>query len=257
MMIEKKYKPSFHKANARYRGVTELSQYTNFVLESAHDLLLLSHLTTGNEVTNVKGHEQEVYDNFVSVMTGDKEVAKSNLFTASTLQKIDYSRTVAVPDLHNWSALNDCTMTESNGVYSLSSAGLKDPVGMYSTLYVEPGDKFYIRLKVRSLNGATDFSFGSNNIRTGPNQSGDTRKYALDGSNEYTTLDYVLRCQYAGYISLNINVNEKPALLRAASIDIKELEIHYFQESLIGVSNFDTGIKPNVDEVEEQINSIR
>lgn len=47
MRITKTFKPSFHKANARYRGVTEHSQYTNFVLESAHDLLLLSGIATG------------------------------------------------------------------------------------------------------------------------------------------------------------------------------------------------------------------
>ncbi|MEC3316203.1 hypothetical protein P9141_25935, partial [Bacillus thuringiensis] len=111
MKIEKKYKPSFHKANARYRGVTELSQYTNFVLESAHDLLLLGHITEGNEATNKDGHKKEMYNNFVSIMTGDREVGKSNVFTASTLQKIDYSRTVPVPELDSWSPLNGCTKT--------------------------------------------------------------------------------------------------------------------------------------------------
>lgn len=59
MKIEKKYKPSFHKANARYRGVTELSQYTNFVLESAHDLLLLGNITEGNEATHKDGHKKK------------------------------------------------------------------------------------------------------------------------------------------------------------------------------------------------------
>lgn len=96
MIIEKKYKPSFHKANALYRGVTEHSQYTNFVLESAHDLLKIGHITTGNEVTDIKGHESEMYDNFVSIMTGDSELGKSNLFTASSLQKVDQEIDITV-----------------------------------------------------------------------------------------------------------------------------------------------------------------
>lgn len=257
MIIEKQYKPSFHKANARYRGVTELSQYTNFILESAHDLLLLSQITTGSEAVSKKGHEKELYDNFISVMTGDEEVGKSNLFTASTLQKIDYSRTVPVPKLTSWSSLNGCTMTTVNGAQKLTSAGLKDPVGMYSTLYVEPGDKIYIRLKARSTGGASDFTFGSNNMRMGPDTNGDTRKVKLAASSNFITLDYVLRFQYAENVSLNINVHQKPSVLAAASVEIKDLEIRYFKETPVQVSSFHSVLSPAVDEIEEKLNSIR
>ncbi|MFE7817752.1 hypothetical protein ACFU1R_06060 [Priestia megaterium] len=257
MIIEKKYKPSFHKANARYRGVTELSQYTNFVLESAHDLLLLSQITTGSEAINKKGHEEELYENFVSIMTGDKEVAKSNLFTASTLQKIDYSRKVPVPTLSSWSVLNGCTLSQTNGIYKLTSNGLKDPVGMYTTLYVEPGDKIYIRLSVRSSGGAPDFTFGSNNMRLGPGENGDTRKIAVANNNQFIMVDHVLRFQYAESISLNLNVHQNPNLLTASSVEVKDLEIYYFKEAPVQVSSFDTVIKPSIDELEEKINSIR
>ncbi|MES9681789.1 hypothetical protein ABWK22_02490 [Gottfriedia acidiceleris] len=257
MLIEKKYKPSFHKANARYRGVTELSQYTNFVLESAHDLLLLGHITEGNEKTNKVGHQKEMYNNFVSIMTGDQEVGKSNLFTASTLQKIDYSRNVPIPTLNSWSPLNGCTMTTVGDAIKLSSNGLQDPVGMYSTLYVEPGEKLYIRMKVRSTGGASDFSFGSINMRKGPESNGDTKKVSLEASNEFKTVDYVLRFQYAESISININVHENPDTLKATNIEVKDLEIYYFNELPVQVSSFDTVIKPNVDELEEKINSIR
>lgn len=257
MKIEKKFKPSFHKANARYRGVTELSQYTNFVLESAHDLLLLGHITEGNEATNKAGHKKEMYNNFVSIMTGDQEVGKSNLFTASTLQKIDYSRTVPVPGLNSWSPVNGCTKTTVGDAIKLSSNGLLDPVGMYSTLYVEPGEKLYIRMKVRSTAGASDFSFGSNNMRMGPDNNGDTKKVPLAASNEFITVDYVLRFQYAESISININVHEDPNALRATNIEVKDLEIYYFDEAPIQVSSFHTVIKPSIDELEEKINSIR
>lgn len=257
MRLEKRYKPSFHKANARYRGVTELNQYMNFVQESAHDLLLLSHITTGNEATDMKGHEQEAYENFVAIMTGDEEVGKSNLFTASSLQKIDYSRSVNVPALSNWSALNECEVTQAGDSYTLLSKGLKDPVGIYSTLYVEPGDKLYIRLKAKSSTGAVDFSFGSNNMRVAPNENGDTRKVSLKEGADYVTLDYVLRCKYAESIHLNINVHEAPDVLKETTVDIKDVEIYYFYEKDIRVSSFDEDIKPLVNDLEEQINSIR
>lgn len=109
MRIEKKYKPSFHKANARYRGVTELSQYTNFVLESAHDLLLLGHITEGNEATHKDGHKKEMYNNFVSIMTGLSRSREVECIYGFHASKIDYSRTVPVPGLDSWSPLNGCT----------------------------------------------------------------------------------------------------------------------------------------------------
>lgn len=256
MIIEKKFKPSFHKANSRYRGVTEHSQYTNFVLESAHDLLLLSHISTGNESTLIKGHEKEMFDNFVSIMTGDEEIGRSNLFTSSTLQKINKDRAVPVPGLESWSPLNGCTQTQNGTTFTLSSQGLQDPVGMYSTIWVEPGDKLYIRLKVRSNGGAPAFSFGSNNMRTN-GSIGDTKAVNISTNQEFQIVDYVIHAQYAQFISLNINVHEAPNTLSATSIEVKDLEVHYFQESLIQAASFDTIIKPAVNVLEEKINSIR
>lgn len=258
MRLKKKHKPSFHKANARYRGVTELSQYTNFVLESAHDLLLLSHVTTGNEATSIKGQEQEIYENFVALTTGEKGVGKSNIETASTLQRIDHSRSVGVPqDLGAWIPLNQCKIKPVGDAYRLSSDAWEDTVGMYATLFAEPGEKFYIRLKVKSETGATDFSFGSNNIRTGPQTQGDTKKVSLEAGADYVTLDYVLTVQYTGAMHLNINVHQDPEYLKETTVDIKDLEIYYFEERPIHLASLDGYIKPKLDELEEQINSIR
>lgn len=257
MIIEKKHKPSFHKANARYRGVTEHAQYTNFVLESAHDLLKIAHITTGNDSVAINGHAKELYQNFVSVMTGDEEVGKSNVFTASTLQKINHNRIVPVPVLDNWIPINGCTMTKTGDVYKLTSAGLRDPVGMATNLYVEPGDKIYVRLKVKSNTGAADFSFGSINMRTGPDTKGDTKKRPLEKNQGFITLDYILRFGYSESVSLNINVHEQPDILTATEIEVKDLEIYYIEETDVQVKSFDQQIKPNLDGIEEKINSIR
>ncbi|UOE58051.1 hypothetical protein [Cytobacillus oceanisediminis] len=256
MRLEKKHKPSFHKANARYRGVTEHNQYTNFVLETAHDLVLLINVTKGNQHTQQEGHEKEIYNNFVSVMTGDKEVGKSNLFTASTLQKIDKSRNVPVPGMEGWSSIGGCTVTKSGDSFMLTSQGLIETTGMFSPLYVEPGDKIYIRLKVKSGAGAPYFSFGSNNLRT-VEQTGNTKKVEVSAGADYILVDHVLRCHYTEAIQLNINLHESPEFLQPTSVEIKDLEIHYFQETSVAASSFDTSIKPSVDAMEEKINSIR
>ncbi|WP_433957848.1 hypothetical protein [Cytobacillus horneckiae] len=190
-------------------------------------------------------------------MTGDEEVGKSNLFTASTLQKIDRTRIVELPGLENWSPLNGCTMTHSGRIYRLSSNGLKDPVGIFSNLYVEPGDKLYIRLKVRSNNGAVDFSFGSVNMRVGPDTNGDTRKVIVEKNQDFVTVDYILRFQYAESVSVNINVHEQPDILQPTEVEVKDLEIYYLEESPIQVASFDEVIKPGLDQLEEDINSIR
>lgn len=229
----------------------------NFTLESVHDLLLLSHITTGNESTDMKGHEQEAYENFVALMNGDQQVGKSNIFTASTLQKIDYSRSVDVPDITHWQKQNECQVSQNGDVFTLTSRGLKDPVGIYTTLYVEPGDKLYIRLKANSVNGAADFSFGSNNMRLGPNENGSTSKIALEAGEDYVTLDHVLSFQYAEAVHLNINVHEDPETLMSTTVQIKDVEIYYFYEKDMQVSSMNGEIKPLLDDLEEQLNSIR
>lgn len=257
MRIKKVFKPSFHKANARYRGVTEHAQYTNFLLESVHDIFLLANIKTGNQKVDLKGHESEIHDNFVSIMTGDTEVGKSNLFTASTLNKINKDRDMPIPTLENWSPVNGCTRTQIGDVFRLKSDGLLDPVGLYTTLYVEPGDSIYIRLKVKSGSGAEDFSFGSNNMRQGPTTVGDTKKVSIEKDADFVVLDYVLRAKYAEAVSININVHEAPATLTPDEVEIKDLEIYYIDESEANVSSYHTIIKPKMNELEEKINSIR
>ncbi|MEK1828977.1 hypothetical protein AAAC51_07460 [Priestia megaterium] len=190
-------------------------------------------------------------------MTGDSGVGKSNLFTASTLFKIDHDRQVPVPKLTSWSSLNGCTLAPAGSTQKLTSAGLLDPVGMYSTLYVEPGDKIYMRFKVRSTGGANDFTFGSNNMRKGPDTMGDTRKVPLAASTAFITVDYMLRFQYAENVSLNLNVHQNPATLKAASVEIKDLEIYYFKEADVQVSSIYSTLSPALDELEEKLNSIR
>jgi hypothetical protein len=257
MWYEKKLKPSFHRANARFRGVTDFHQYANFLNESGHDLFRLFSEMFGNDHRNTPGHQREMKDNFVAAMNGGRDVGKAQLFTAATLYKIDDARNVPLPALGQWIPLNGAGRTEATDGLVISSAGLQDPVGLYSTMYVEPGDKLYIRLKAKSTNGAPDFSFGSNNLRTGPNANGDTRKVPLEAGADYQLYDYILRCQYAGTVSININVHENPEQLRVSTVQVKDLEISYIQEKDLQFAPLEGRLKTEVGQIEERINSIR
>lgn len=257
MRIKKEYKPTFHRSNARYRGVTDKSQYTNFILETVRDLLHLSHITTGNEATDTKGHEKEIMENFLSIMTGDHEVGRSNIFTASTLRKVDKDRELNIPALTSWSSLNECEVKMSGDSYILESPGLKSDVGMYTTIFAEPGDSIYIRLKVRSDEGAADFSFGSNNMRTGPTSNGDTKKVPILKNKDYVIVDHVIRFKYAESVSININVHQEPDALGSGTIQVKDVEIYYINESDMEISPYHTDVKPNLSRIEDEIRAIR
>lgn len=257
MQLEKRFKPTHTKANARYRGVTEHSQYTNFVLESAHDLLLLSHLTTGNEHKGRLGHEEEIKQNFQAVMTGDGEVQKANLFTAATLQKINREKSVPIPSMGAWELVNGCVRTATSGGHKLNSAGLQNPVGALSRLFVETGDRLYIRMKVRSATGAENMSFGSSNIRRGPSETGDLKQVNLAAGADFVTVDHIIGAGYTESITLNVNLHTDPDFLKVTEIEVKDVEVFYLQETPVQASSYHDRIKPVMDELEETINSIK
>lgn len=255
MRHKKQFKPTFHKANARYRGVTDKSQYSNFVLETTRDLLHLYQITTGSE--ELKGHQQEIGGNFLSVMTGDGDVGRSNLFTASILRKINKERVLDVPELSSWLPLNNCTIESNGDSFLLTSPALETDVGMYTTLYVEPGDNIYIRLKVKSSTGAPFFSFGSNNARTGPETVGNTRNVSIQKDGEYVLLDYIVHFRYAEAVSLNINVHENPDSLTPSSIEVKDIDMYYIDESNINLSPYHSVIKPELNRVTDEIKRLK
>lgn len=257
MKLEKKYKPTFHKANARYRGVTELGQYSNFVLESAHDLVHLHHILNGHTGKGIKGQTQEIGDNFKAIMGGEEEVGNSTLFTAATLNTLDKERKVEIPSLENWQPLNQCIIQPTKKGVILESKGLKDPVGIYTPLYVESGQQLYMRLKVKSATGAPSFSFGSNNKRTGPSLEGDVKPVFISRNQDYLLVDHILTCKYTETIHLNINVHQFPEVLNPESIEIEDFEIYYLNSSDVHVMSMHEELKPTVNRMYEQLYSIQ
>lgn len=255
MIIEKKHKPTFHKANARYRGVTELGQYSNFVLESAHDIVRLNHLILGNEKKGISGQLNEIKDNFQAIIGGDREVGNANLFTAATLNKI--SEVVDVPPIESWNSLNECIVAKTENGVKLESKGLMGTVGIYTPLYVQPGQQIYIRLKVKSTTGAPTFTIGSSNIRTGPSTTGITKTIPISANSDLLLIDHIISCKYAETIHLNINIHQKPQILKKEDVEIEEFEIYYLDSREISVKSHYAEIKPTLDSIYEQLYSIQ
>lgn len=255
MIIQQKHRPTFHKANARYRGVTELGQYSNFVLESAHDILRLNHLIYGNKNKEVNGQLNDIEDNFRAIVSGDREVSKVNLFTAATLNKID--EPITVPDLENWNQLNECIVKKTDDGVILESKGLVGTVGIYTPIYVQSGQKIYIRLKVKSKSGAPTFTIGSANIRTGPSSTGATKTTPVPQNDEYLLIDYIIPCKYTETIHLNINIHHLPQFLKQEEVEIKDFEIYYLDSKEISLKSYEEDIKPTLNAMNTQLKSIQ
>lgn len=255
MIIEKKHKPTFHKANARYRGVTELGQYSNFVLESAHDIVRLNQLISGHEGKGINGQLNDIEDNFRAITSGDREVSSTNLFTATTLNKINEA--VDVPPLEDWSSLNECIVTKTEKGVKLKSKGLSGTVGIYTPLYVQPGQQIYMRLKAKSATGAPTFTIGSSNMRIGPSSTGVTKTVSISQNSDFLLMDYTISCKYAETIQLTINVHQSPEVLREEEVEIEDFKIYYLDSKEIRVKSYYEEIKPTLNSMYEQLYSIQ
>jgi len=256
MKLEKQWKPSGAIANARYRGVTDLAQYSNFILETVHDMNLLSHLLTGNEKTNTLGHEKEIEDNYISLFNGDVSPASYNSFTASNICKVDRNRPVALPALDQWEKINGCTVSKSGTAYTLTSNGQLDPCGIRTGLFVMPGDVIYIRLKIKTTTsgGVKGFAFGSQNLNNG---AGSLKKMDVSVTNDGFFVDYRLYCMSQETVFLNLYVHNQPSVLKAQSIEIQSMECFYANEVPVGVTPLNGELKRDLNEMRETINFLK
>ena len=254
MKIEKRLKPSGTKSNSRYRGVTDLMQFSNFVLESAHDMNLLAHELTGNEPTGKLGHEKEIEDNYISLFNGGVNPASYSSFTASTICKVNRSRAVKVPALDTWEKVNGCTVTKSGTTYKLSSPGTLDPCGVRTGIFVFPGDIIYFRLKVSSTTNLDAFTFGSENINRG---AGDLKKVNIIANSDGLYVDYRLYCTSQETIFLNVYVHKQPSTLKAQSVSVQLIECFYAEEVPVNVTPLNGELKNGLNEMRESINFLK
>jgi hypothetical protein len=255
MIIKNNLRPTAIKTNSRFRGPTELGKYTNFVLETVHDLKLLGSVMDRNEfVEGHRGHTDFINDNFAAYISGEASIT-SNVSTASTLV---HPKEEIMEDINlltsEWAEYGECMRGQGERGYTLESPGTLDPSGVGTQEYVEEGDIVYIRMGVRLLSGNGDaFSLGSHDI----NQSeGDMTKYEIPQNGSIIYVDKRLYCKHREPISINIDVHNLPEELGPVNIEVFDIEIRHLSENKLTVEPIDTVVKSRVNNLESKIRNI-
>jgi hypothetical protein len=255
MIIKNNLRPTTIRTNSRFRGPTELEKYSNFVLETVHDLKLLSSVMDRNDyIEGHRGHTDYINDNFVAYVGGGVPIT-SNIATASTLQvtKEDVFDSLNLMDA-NWVAHNGCSKTQTETGVQLSTSGLLDPAGIKTQKYVEEGDIIYIRMGVRFISGDNEsFTIGSSNINQG---DGDLEKFKLPQNGSTIYIDKRLYCKHREPIEININVHNVPDILTATNVEVFDVEIKYMSENNLAVAPINTQVKSKVNELEDKVKNI-
>lgn len=255
MIIKNNLRPTAIRTNSRFRGPTELEKYTNFVLETVHDLKLLGSVMDRNDfVQGHKGQTDFINDNFTALVTGGTTIT-SNVDTASTIYHPigDVFEEINLVD-NNWSEYGECQRFETQNGIQLHTNGLLDPSGIATQKYVEEGDILYIRVGVKYVSGDHDsFSLGSHDIGQG---EGDITKYKLPQNGTIIYLDKRLYCKHREPISINIDVNNLPDFLEPTTVEITSIEIKYLREDKVKVQPVDTVVKSKINNLDSKLRNI-
>lgn len=255
VQIKWKWKPSGAKANARYRGVTDLEQYSNFILESAHDMNLLSHILTGNESTKMPGHEKAIQDNQIALLNGDVSPVAYSSFTSSTLMKIDKNKPIDVPPLHLWEKVGGCEVTKIDEGYRLSSPATFQTCGIRTGLFVSSGDILSIRLRAKTADGIPDFTIGSENLNGG---IGDLKIFPVKVDSYGFYIDYRLYCKNHETIFLNMYLYDEPERdVVTSSVELYDIGLYYGEEINVSPVPLNGELKTDLNQIRETLNFLK
>lgn len=255
MILKNHLRPTAIKTNARFRGPTELEKYSNFVLETAHDLKLLGSVMDRNDfVAGHRGHTDFIQDNFAAYVNGGAPIT-AHVSTATTIAHPTGSVFGDVDLLDsNWATYGGCQKTASPEGVRLTSPGLQDPAGIANQKYVEEGDILYVRLGVRLLAGSgAAFSLGSHDINQG---EGDMTKFEIPENGSTIYIDKRLYCRHREPISVNIDVHNVPAVLQGATVEVVDVDVQYLSENHLTVQPVDTVVKAKMNTLESTIRNI-
>lgn len=255
MIIKNNLRPTAIRTNSRFRGPTELGKYTNFVLETVHDLKLLGSVMDRNDfVEGHRGQTDFIEDNFGAYVSGDAPITAS-INTASTIYspKGNVFETLDLMD-SNWVTHGGCSKAKTAKGIKLTSTGLLDPAGISIQKYVEEGDIIYIRMGVKFISGDnTSFTLGSENIN---GNEGDQTKYKIPQNGSIIYVDKRLYCKQREPINITIDVTNMPDMLEATSMEIFDVEIKYISENALTVQPVDTVVKSKINNLESKIRNI-
>lgn len=248
-------RPSIIRTNSRYRGPTGLGDYSNFLLESIHDMKLLGAMLDRNE--NIEGHKGQAYhiqDNFNAYLHGDADITSSAdsatvLFHTTIPAKIN-------TDLMSgdWAVYGSTTRETTDEGVEIDSPGLLDPAGVGAQLIGEEGDIFYVRMKVKHLHGdTTGFAIGSHNINHG---EGDMENKQIPQNGATIYVDKRLYCRHRGPFTVNIDVHNLPDQLENGAVEVSEVSIHYAEEHHLAMSPIDMEMKSRIRHLEQRLKGI-
>lgn len=255
MILKNSYRPTMMRTNSPFRGPTEINKYSNFILESVHDMKLLGAMMERNDyIQGHKGQADFIYDNFAAYISGDAPV-RANMATAGVIRhpQGDVLDSMDLMDL-NWVAYGGCTRAETESGVTLQTTGIQDPSGIATQKIVEEGQIIYIRLAVKLLSGQGEaFSVGSHDINQG---EGDMKKFKIPQNGSTIYLDKRLYCKHREPISINIDVHNLPDMLEPTKVEISHVEIKYLSENDVSVTPIDTSLKTRVNSLEDRIQNI-
>jgi hypothetical protein len=255
MIIKKNLRPTSIRTNSRYRGQTELSKYTNYVLETVHDLKLLGSVLDRNEyLPGHRGHTDFIQDNVVAYVSGNAEITSTVDDATTLLHPLENVFDNLDVMSNTWSTYGGCTRKQTATGVELTTTGLLDPSGIATQKYVEEGDIIYIRMGVRLLSGpGTDFTLGSHDINQG---EGDLKKYKIPQNGSIIYVDKRLYCKHREPISINFDVHYAPDTLNATSVEISDVEIRYISENSLTTAPTNGVIKPRINSLEDKIQNM-
>lgn len=248
-------RPSIIRTNSRYRGPTGLGNYSNFLLESIHDMKLLGATLDRNE--NIEGHKGQtdhIKDNFSAYLHGDADItasADSATILFHTTRPANVSTDLMSGD---WAVYGSASRSSSDEATVITSPGLLDPAGIGAQLLGEEGDIFYIRMKVKHIEGDTSgFSIGSHNINYG---EGDVENKQIPQNGTTIYVDKRLYCRHRGPFTVNIDVHNTPDQLEMGRIEVSEVSIHYAEEHHLAMAPIDMEMKSRARHLEARLKSI-
>lgn len=255
MILKNHLRPTTIKTNARFRGPTELEKYSNFILETVHDLKLLGSVMDRNDfVEGHRGHTDFIKDNFAAYVNGEAPIT-ARLSTAATIahptgqvfDNVDLLET-------DWVTYGGVQKTAIERGARLTSPGTQDPAGVANQKYVEEGDIVYLRMGVRLLSGdGAAFSLGSHDINQG---EGDLTKFEIPANGSTIYVDKRLYCRHREPISINIDVHNLPDVLVATAVEVFDVDVQYLSENHLTVQPVDTVVKSKINNLESTIQNI-
>lgn len=255
MKLKTHLRPTLLRTNSRFRGPSELNKYSNFILESVHDMKLLGSFMDRNEyIPGHKGQVDFIQENFSSYISGEG-VITSRVNTATTVSHAlrDVFDNLDLMN-YEWTPYGGCSRVKSASGVILNSTGMLDPSGIQAQKYAEEGDIIYIRVGLKVLSGnITGFALGSYNINQG---EGDISRYKIPKNGSIIYVDKRLYCKHREPVSLNIDVHNVPDVLAAASVEVVSAEVKYFSENGLVVQPTDLVIKSQINNLEDRIRNI-